>query len=59
MIETIPIDGLIGSRAGFLLSYPVYDEGVAEGRLAELRGLGVEAVELRGRHAIDGVPVLG
>lgn len=59
MIETIPIDGLIGSRAGFLLSYPVYDGEVAEERLVELRGLGVEAVELQGRHAIDGVPVLG
>ena len=59
MIETIPIDRLIGSRAGFLLSYPGYDGEAAEERLAELRGLGVEAVELRGRHAIDGVPVLG
>ena len=59
MIETIPIDGLIGSRAGFLLSYPVYDGEVAEERLVELRGLGVEAVELQGHHAINGVPVLG
>jgi putative serine/threonine protein kinase len=59
LIETILIDELIGSRAGFLLSYPVYDGEVAEERLAELRSLGVEAVELQGHHAIDGVPVLG
>jgi len=59
LIETIPIDGLIGSRVGFLLSYPVYDGEVAEERLVELRGLGVEAVELQGHHAINGVPVLG
>ena len=47
------------SRAGFLLSYPRFDEEVAAGTLAELRGLGVTEVELRGRHMIRGVPVLG
>lgn len=59
MAETIPVDGLIGSKAGFLLSYPRYDGKRAEGMLGELRALGVMAIELRGRHMINGVPVLG
>ncbi|UCH57591.1 MAG: serine/threonine protein kinase [Candidatus Bathyarchaeota archaeon] len=59
MSEVISIDGLIGSRAGFLLSYPRFDEERAMERLGELRGLGVMAVELRGRHMVEGVPVLG
>jgi putative serine/threonine protein kinase len=57
--ETIPVDGLIGSRAGFLLSYPRFEEGRALERLGELGALGVTEIELRGRHMIDGVPVLG
>jgi putative serine/threonine protein kinase len=59
LIETILVEGLIGSKAGFLLSYPKYDGERAERMLGELRALGVTAVELRGRHEIDGVPVLG
>ncbi len=59
MSETIPVDGLIGSRAGFLLSYPRFEEGRALERLGELGALGVTEIELRGRHMIDGVPVLG
>ena len=47
------------SRAGFLLSYPRYDEGEAGRRIAELRSLGVEALELRGPGTIMGVHVLG
>jgi putative serine/threonine protein kinase len=59
LAETIPLDGLIGSRAGFLLSYPRYDDAVAVERLGELQDLGVTAIELRGPHMIDGVHVLG
>ena len=59
MAETIPVDGLIGSRAGFLLSYPSHDDAVASERLGELRDLGVTVIELRGPHVIEGVPVLG
>ena len=59
MTETIPVDGLIGSRAGFLLSYPKFEEGRAVKRLGELGALGVTEIELRGRHMIDGIPVLG
>jgi putative serine/threonine protein kinase len=53
------LEELLAGRAGFLLYYPSYDEGEAGRRLGELRGLGVEAVELVGRHKIRGVPVLG
>jgi putative serine/threonine protein kinase len=57
--ESVPLGELIAGRAGFLLSYPGYDEGEAVRRVGELRGLGVEAVELVGRHVVRGVPVLG
>lgn len=59
MSETIPLDGFLGSRAGFLISYPTYDEEEACRRLRELRGLGVEALMLGGRHALRGVLVIG
>jgi len=57
--EVVALEGLPGSPAGLLFSFPRYDEGVVEGRLSELRGLGVEAVELGGRHLVGTVPVLG
>jgi putative serine/threonine protein kinase len=50
---------LLAGKAGFLLSYPSFDEEEAGKRLRELRGLGVEAVELVGRHGVRGVLVLG
>jgi putative serine/threonine protein kinase len=59
LAETIPLDGLVGSRAGFLLSYPRYDDEVAAQRLGELRSLGVTAIELRGPHMVEGMRVLG
>ena len=49
----------MGSRLGFLLSYPRFDGEVAESRLRELHGLGVEALVSGGRHVVDGVPILG
>ena len=59
MSDVLAVADLLGSPAGLLFSYPRYDEGVVERRLSELRGLGVEAVELGGRHAVGTVPVLG
>lgn len=49
----------MGSRLGFLLSYPRFDGDEAESRLRELHGLGVEALVPGGRHVVDGVPILG
>jgi len=57
--EVVALEGLPGSPAGLLFSFPRYDEGVVEGRISELRELGVEAVELGGRHLVGTVPVLG
>jgi putative serine/threonine protein kinase len=57
--ETVPLEGLLGSRAGFLLTYPGCDDEEGGARLLELRGLGVEALVLTGRHVLHGVPVLG
>ncbi len=59
MTETVALEGLLGSGAAFLLSYPRYDGAEVERRVRELRGLGVEALELRGRHVVGGVSVLG
>jgi len=57
--ETVPLEGLLESPAGGLLSWPRFDRGLAEGRLEGLRGLGVEAYVPRGEQRIGGVPVLG
>ena len=59
MSEITTLEDLPGSPAGLLFSFPRYDEGVVEGRLVELRELGVEAVELGGRHLVSKVLVLG
>ena len=59
MSEVVALEDLPGSPAGLLFSFPRYDEGVVDVRLTELRGLGVEAVELGGRHLVGTVPVLG
>ena len=47
------------SRAGFLLSYPSADPEIGCVLIEELKELGVSALVLKGRHAIDGVPILG
>jgi len=57
--EIIPLDGLLQSRAALIVCYPRFDADEAERRLLELRLLGVEALELRGRHRVGMVPVLG
>jgi len=57
--EVVPLDGLLRSRAAPLLCYPVFDADEAGRRLGELRALGVEALEFRGRHRVGAAPVLG
>jgi len=57
--EVVALESLPGSPAELLFSFPKYDGGVVEERLTELRELGVEAVELGGRHLVGTVPVLG
>ena len=59
MSEVVALESLPGSPAELLFSFPKYDGGVVEERLTELRELGVEAVELGGRHLVGTVPVLG
>ena len=59
MSDVIPLEALLESRAGFLLSYPSGDVERARVVLGELEEMGVSALVLRGRHAIDGVPILG
>lgn len=59
MGEIVSLDGLLQSQLALLLCYPRYDSDEGEWRLRELRSLGVEGLELRGRHRVDGMPVLG
>ena len=47
------------SRAGFLLSYPSDDAERARVVLGELEEMGISALVLKGRHAINGVLILG
>ena len=47
------------SRVGFLLSYPSADPEIGRVVIEELKELGVSALVPKGRHAIDGVPILG
>ena len=57
--EIVSLDGLLQSQLALLLCYPRYDSDEGEWRLRELRSLGVEGLELRGRHRVGGMPVLG
>jgi len=59
LIETVPLGELLESRARLLLSFPHYDADRAGMILDELRGVGVESLVLRGRHMVDGVPIMG
>jgi len=59
LIEPIPLSRLLQTRAAILICYPRYDADEAERRLRELRQLGVDAIELRGRHLVCGLPTLG
>jgi len=57
--DIVSLDGLLKTRAALLLCYPRLDIDEAERRLQELRLLEVEAFELRGRHKVGEIPVLG
>jgi putative serine/threonine protein kinase len=59
LTEYVPLDRLPGTEAGAFICWPVYSEEEAEDRLRQLRGLGVEAVALGGRHGVLGHMVLG
>jgi len=57
--ETISIGSLHGSRAFRLLSWPSFDEAMAEERLRDLRLLGVDAILLGGPHLVGSLRILG
>jgi len=57
--EAIPIGSLHGSRAFRLLSWPSFDEALAEERLRDLRLLGVDAILLGGPHLVGSLRILG
>jgi len=59
LTEYVPLDRLLGTATGSFICWPSYDEETATDRLRQLRGLGVEAVALGGRHGILGHMVLG
>ena len=59
MTEYVPLDQLPGTATGSFICWPVYEEESARDRLGQLRGLGVEAVALGGRHGVLGHRVLG
>jgi putative serine/threonine protein kinase len=57
--DIIPLGALLESHAGFLLSYPLGDPERGRVVRGELELMGVSALIFKGRHAIDGVPILG
>ncbi|MBS7620456.1 serine/threonine protein kinase [Candidatus Bathyarchaeota archaeon] len=59
MTEFIPIENILKSKAAPLICYPRFDEKEAEERLRELETLRVDGIELRGRHSLNGLPILG
>ncbi len=59
MGEIIPLKKIPERSAAILFSYPKLDPEEVLKRVEEARELGVEAIELRGRHLIKGLPVLG
>jgi len=59
LIELIPLGELLQSKAVLLICYPDFNQDEAERRMEELRMLGVEGIELRGKHMLRGIPILG
>lgn len=59
MSEVISIGSLHGSKAFRLLSWPSFDEAMAEERLRDLRLLGVDAILLGGPHLVGSLRILG
>lgn len=59
MSEAIPLEKIPTSCVALLFSYPRLNSEEVLRRVEEAKELGVEAVELRGRQSIGGLPVLG
>ncbi len=59
MGERVPLDDLAGSRAARLIHWPLGSAEVVAERVEELRGLGVSAIFLTGRHRLADMRVLG
>ena len=59
MSEFVPLAESKGTRIGGFLCWPVYDEAVFDGRLVQLRELGVESIALGGPHTILTKSILG
>ncbi len=59
MSEFISLDEALGSKAGRFLCWPVFNQEVAEERVSQLRGLGVESLALGGPHVVLTHPILG
>lgn len=59
MIELIPLEHILKSKAAQLICYPKYKGKEAEERLRELEKLGVEGIELGGKHVLNGLSILG
>jgi len=57
--DFIPLDEALDSKAGRFLCWPVFDLEVAEERVFQLSGLGVESVALGGPHVVHDYPILG
>jgi len=57
--EAISIGSLHGSKAFRLLSWPSFDEALAEERLRDLRLLGVDTILLGGPHLVGSLRILG
>jgi len=55
----VALEDLPKGPARLLLSFPGYDEEIIGERISELRNLGIEAVELGGRHLIGATSILG
>jgi len=55
----VPVEQLLDSRYGTVLCYPRFDSAEAEGRVKQLKSLGVKALEFRGEKMAFNLPVLG
>ena len=59
MSERVSLDELAGSRAARLIHWPLGSPAVVVERVEEIRGLGVSAILLMGRHRLADMRVLG
>ncbi|MCL2149149.1 MAG: hypothetical protein FWH47_07430 [Methanomassiliicoccaceae archaeon] len=57
--QVLPVEELVRGPYVTLLCYPYPDRQEAEARATELRGIGVEALEIAGGVLAAGIPVLG